>query len=134
MNRNIPLALSASLLLAFATSAGASDDISFPVPTGVPQVKGGFKNTSSGIVTKVKVNQQSQNGCEQIDKEHDGNVGSDGGFYIYYNPECDYEFHVEIKDCNNQELHMSSSDIQAGQTEAHLKGVCPNPNLTREVP
>lgn len=134
MQRPFVSLLSIALLAANATVASASDNISFPVPTGVPQAKGGFKNTSSGIVTKVQVNQQSKNGCEQDDQEHDANVGTDDGFYIYYNPLCDYEFHVHIEKCNNQKLHMSSSDIQAGQTEAHLKGACPNPNLTREVP
>lgn len=134
MNRLKPLALSTLFALAYVSGASASDNISFPVPTGVPQAKGGFKNSAAVVVTSVEVNQQTKNGCDQDDKTHSSNVDDGDGFYIYYNPTCDYEFHVKIKDCPNQELHMSASDIQSGQTEAHLKGSCADPKLSREVP
>lgn len=134
MNRLKPLALSTLFALACVSGASASDTISFPVPTGVPQAKGGFKNSAGVVVSSVEVNQQTHNGCDQDDKTHSANVDDGDGFYIYYNPTCDYEFHVKISGCPNQELHMSASDIQSGQTEAHLKGSCADPKLSREVP
>ncbi|MEO0978148.1 MAG: hypothetical protein AAFY24_12870 [Pseudomonadota bacterium] len=128
------LAFSTLFALASVTGASASDTISFSVPSGVPQAKGGFKNSAGVVVSSVEVNQQMQNGCDQDDKTHSANVDNGDGFYIYYNPLCDYEFHVKISGCPNQELHMSSADIQSGQTEAHLKGSCADPKLSREVP
>lgn len=134
MNRLKTLAFSILFALACVTGASATNTISFPVPSGVPQVKGGFKNEAGVVVTKVKVNQQSSNGCEQIDKSNDGNLSDGNGFYVEYNPMCDYEFHIEVSSCPNKEQHVSSSDIQSGQTEVVLKGSCLNLETSREVP
>lgn len=120
--------------MASAGGALATNTITFPVPSGVSNVQGGFKNTAGVVVTKVRVNQQTQNNCDQIDKDNDGNLTDGEGFYVKYNPICDYEFHIEVSGCPNKEQHVSSTDIQSGAVEVVLKGTCFDLETSREVP
>lgn len=118
------------VLMLGISGAAAEDALSFPNH----DKSGAFKNEAGVVVTKVSVNQQTSNGCDQVDKEHDANLADGDSFTVQYNSACDYEFHIEVKDCSNQEQHVSASDIQSDLVDVVIKGTCDALRTSKEVP